>query len=221
MKQLSPKIIAERRKKVLAIVRILQKLDPHPKTALKHGSPWELVVAIQLSAQCTDKKVNEVTASLFKKYRTLTDYAKASPAAFDRDVRQITFHRNKTRNIIAAAKKVQAEFKGRLPKTIPELLTLPGMGRKSANVFLSAAYGIGDGIAVDTHVWRLARMLGLTDENTPDKIEQDLLQVVPKKYWPVFNFLLVDYGRAYCPARKHDHMAKKCPLAGFYVRDGK
>jgi endonuclease-3 len=221
MKKYSSNILSDRRKKVVAVTKILKKLDPHPQIALQWKTPWQLVVAVQLSAQCTDKKVNEVTPALFRKYKKLEDYIHANPAEFDHDVRQITFHRNKTRNIIGAAKKLKADFNGKVPKTIAELTTLPGMGRKSANVVLSSVYGIGEGIAVDTHVWRLARMLGFTDENTPDKIEQDLLHIVPKKDWPIFNYLLVDYGRAYCPARKHDHTLKKCPLARFYVRDAK
>jgi endonuclease-3 len=217
----TPNVVKERAAKVAAVTRILKRLDPNPKIALDWKTPWQLIVAVQLSAQCTDKKVNEVTPALFKKYKKLEDYMEASPAEFDRAIRQITFHNNKTRNIIAAAKKLNEDFKGKVPKTIEELTTLPGMGRKSANVVLSSVYGIGEGIAVDTHVWRLSRMLGFTNEDTPDKIEQDLLQIVPKKDWPIFNYLLVDYGRAYCPARKHDHVAKKCPLARFYVRDSK
>lgn len=221
MKEIVSGIIAKRKKKAAAVIRILKKLDPHPKVALRYGNPWQLIVAVQLSAQCTDRKVNEITPALFKKYKTLKDYIKANPAEFDHDIRQITFHRNKTRNILLAAKKLQADFKGHVPKTIAELITLPGVGRKSANIILSSAYGIGEGIGVDTHVWRLARMLGFTDENTPDRIEQDLLKIVPKKDWPIFNYLLVDYGRAYCPARKHDHARRNCPLARFYVRSSK
>ncbi len=229
MKTIPPKILAERKKKVTAITKILKRLDPHPRIALDwktHSTSsgqaaWQLVVAVQLSAQCTDKKVNEITPALFRKYRKLEDYIRANPVAFDRNVRQITFHRNKTRNILSAAKKLKEDFDGKIPRTIAKLTTLPGMGRKSANVVLSTVYGIGEGIAVDTHVWRLSRMLGLTDENIPDKIEQDLLQVVPKKDWPIFNYLLVDYGRAYCPARKHDHTEKECPLSRFYVRNEK
>ncbi len=221
MKQIPPKILAERKKKVAVITKILKKLDPHPHVALKFRTPWQLLVAVELSAQCTDKKTNEVTDKLFRKYKTLKAYIKASPAEFDHDIRQITFHRNKTKSILAAAKKVKTGFHGKIPKTIAELTTIPGIGRKSANIILSSAYGIGEGIGVDTHVWRLSRMLGLTNENTPDKIEQDLLQVVPKKDWPIFNYLLVDYGRAYCPGRKHDHAKHGCPLAKFYVRNSK
>ncbi len=221
MKQVSEKILKERREKVKKVTAILKKLDPNPRIALDWKTPWQLIVAVQLSAQCTDKKVNEVTPALFKKYKTLEACMGAKPTEFAKDIRQITFANNKSRNIIAAAKKLKEDFKGKVPKTIVELTTLPGMGRKSANVVLSSVYGIGEGIAVDTHVWRLARMLDFTDENEPNKIEQDLLQIVPKKDWPIFNYLLVDYGRAYCPARKHDHVKKGCPLARFYVRDSK
>lgn len=221
MRPISPKILTERKKKVAAITKLLKKMDPEPRIALDWKTPWQLIVAVQLSAQCTDKKVNEVTPAIFKKYKKIEDYADASPAVFDHDIRQITFHRNKTRNIIACAQKVLSEFNGKVPDTMARLITLPGLGRKSANVVLSSVWKKGEGIAVDTHVWRLSRMLGLSDENTPDKIEQDLLRIVPKKDWPIFNYLLVDYGRAYCPGRKHDHVKNGCPLAKFYVRDAK
>lgn len=217
----SPAKTAERKKKVSAITKVLKKLDPNPRVALDWKTPWQLVVAVQLSAQCTDKAVNKVTPDLFRKYRDAAAFAKASPAKLDKDIRRITFHRNKSRNIIAAAKKVIADFKGKVPKTIAELVTLPGMGRKSANIVLSSVWGIGEGIAVDTHVWRLSRILGLSDENTPEKIEKDLMAVVPKKDWPIFNYLLVDYGRAYCIGRVHDHKKKGCLLAKYYVRDRK
>ena len=209
--------LADRKKKVRAIVKILQKINPRPKIALAYSTSWELVVAVQLSAQCTDKKVNEVTPALFKKYPTLSAYADADPAEFNKDIRQITFHNNKTRNIIAAAKKVRGEFKGRLPNTMEEMTSLPGMGRKSANIILSLVHKVYVGIPVDTHVRRLSKQLGLTEHTDPDKIERDLLEIVPKEYWPFFNFLLVDYGRTYCPARPHDHVKKGCPLAKFYV----
>jgi endonuclease-3 len=218
---MNPDTFKERKAKVASITKILKKMDPDPKIALDWKNPWQLVVAVQLSAQCTDKKVNEVTPALFKKYSKIEDYAKAKPAELSKDVSQITFHNNKAKNIVLAAKKVISDFNGKVPKTMAELREIPGMGRKSANVILSSVYGIGEGIAVDTHVWRLSRMLGLTDADIPDKIEQDLMLIVPKKDWPIFNYLLVDYGRAYCPARKHDHIAKKCPLVKFYVRNSK
>lgn len=192
------------------IFRVLRKLFPDPKIALAYGTNWELLVAVELSAQCTDKKVNQVTPFLFKKYRRLEDYAHADPREFERDIRQTGFFRNKTRNILAAAKMVQREYRGKLPKTMEEIIKLPGVGRKSANVILGNAYGVVEGIAVDTHVKRLARVLGLSREKTPEKIEKDLMAIIPRKDWFAATYLLIDYGRAYCPARPHKH--ELCPL---------
>ena len=180
---------------------------------LKHGNSWELLVAVELSAQCTDKKVNEVTAHLFKKYKTLDDYLKAKPREFEKDIFQTGFYKNKTKNILAAAKLVKEKFGGKLPKSISAMLTIPGVGRKTANVVLGNAYGIVEGIAVDTHVGRLARVLGLSRHTDPNKVEQDLMKIVPKKDWFKFTYLLIEYGRNYCPARPHKH--DECPLTNF------
>ena len=169
------------------------------------------MVAVQLSAQCTDKKVNEVTAELFKKYKTLGDYVSANLKAFQKDIKSTGFYRNKGKNILAAAKIVKKKFGGKLPRTMEEMLTLPGVARKTANVVLGNAYGIVEGIAVDTHVRRLTRLLRLTTHNDPNKIEQDLMQIIPKKEWFKFTYLLIEYGRKYCPARPHDH--EECPLS--------
>jgi endonuclease-3 len=198
------------RRRALKIIRVLRKLFPHAKTALRYSNNWELLVAVELSAQCTDKKVNEVTRALFKKYRTLDNYVCARCSEFERDIRQTGFYRAKTRNILAAAKVVKEEFHRRLPKTMEEMLMIPGVGRKSANVILGNAYGVAEGIAVDTHVKRLARVLGLSDEKTPEKIEHDLMRIIPKKEWFATNYLLVEYGRSYCIARRHKH--EFCPL---------
>src|SRR5258708_4237198 len=165
------------------IFNILKKLFPHPKIALTYGNSWELLVAVQLSAQCTDKKVNEVTPALFKKYKTLSAYLKANPREFENDIHQCGFYRAKTRNILAAAKFVKENFKGKLPKTIALMVMIPGVGRKSANVILGNTYGVVEGIAVDTHVMRLSQKLGITKEKTPEKIEQDLMHIIPKKDW--------------------------------------
>lgn len=207
------KTLDGRKKKAAEIVLQLKTLFPKAKTVLHYSNPWELYVAVVLSAQCTDKKVNEVTERLFKKYRTLGDYVKADPQEFEQDIKQIGFYRNKARNILAAAKRVKEEFSSVIPKTLDELRTLPGIGRKTANVILAEAYGVAEGIAVDTHVKRLARRWGLTSETDPDKIERDLMAILPKKEWRHFNFRVVDYGRAYCPARPHRHEA--CPLNRF------
>ncbi|MDP2598682.1 MAG: endonuclease III, partial [Candidatus Liptonbacteria bacterium] len=162
-------------------------------------------------------KVNEVTEKLFKKYRKLDDYVKARQKDFEKSIYQCGFYRAKARNILAAVKVVKDKFHGKLPKTMKEMVAIPGIGRKSANVILGNAYGIVEGIAVDTHVRRLSRQLGFTKYNDPVKIERDLMQIVPRKDWFVFTYLLIDYGRKYCPARLHDHAKKKCPLAKFYI----
>ncbi len=193
------------------IISRLRKIFPHPKIALVFGNSWELVVAVQLSAQCTDKKVNEITPALFKKYKTLNDYIRANPREFEKHIHACGFYRAKTKNILAAAKAVKEKFGGTLPKTMDEMLTIPGIGRKSANVILGNAYGVVEGIAVDTHVKRLARVLGLSREKTPEKIEKDLMQIIPKKDWFEATYLLIDYGRKYCVARPHQHQL--CPLS--------
>ncbi len=194
-------------------MRVLTRLLPDPKCALNYSTPFELLVAVVLSAQCTDKKVNEVTEKLFKKYRTLNDYVNADPRTFEQDIFSTGFYKNKTKNILAAADAVKKDFAGKIPKTMGEMVTIPGVGRKTANVVLGEHYGYAEGIAVDTHVIRLTRLLGLTKHRDAVKIERDLMEIVPKKDWVRFSHLLILYGRAYCPAHcKH----KDCPLAKFY-----
>lgn len=210
-------IIKKRRERARHITKVLKKLFPHPKIALRYKTHWQLFVAVLLSAQCTDKKVNEVTKKLFKKYPTLPDYVGANPKEFEQDIRPTGFYRNKTKNILRAARVVQKKFGGKLPKTMSEMLTIPGVGRKSANVILGNAYGVVDGIAVDTHVRRLSRLLGLTDRTNPDIIERDLMAVIPRNEWFRFTYRLIEYGRRYCPARRHDHAMRNCPLRRWYV----
>ncbi|OHB21375.1 MAG: endonuclease III [Parcubacteria group bacterium RIFCSPLOWO2_01_FULL_48_18] len=204
-------LFKKRKTKAARINRILKKLFPRAKIVLKYSNNWELLVAVILSAQCTDKKVNEVTAELFKKYRTLEDYVSADPKKFMQDIRSTGFYRNKTKNILAAAKAVKRRYGGRVPDAMEEILKLPGVARKTANVVLGNAYGVVEGIAVDTHVRRLSRLLGLTNETDPVKIERDLMVILPKKEWFGFAYRLIDYGRKYCPARPHDHA--RCPLS--------
>ena len=192
------------------ILRKLKKLFPNAHMVLTYRNHWELLVAVELSAQCTDKKVNEVTPALFARYPTLADYVKADPREFERLIYQTGFYRNKTKNILAAAKMVKEKFHGKIPKTMEEMLQIPGVARKTANVVLGNAHGVVEGIAVDTHVKRLARVLGLSKEHNPNKIERDLMEVFPEKDWFDVTYLLIEYGRKYCPARKHDHA--KCPL---------
>jgi len=197
------------------IVKRLKKLFPATRVALNWGNEWELLVAVILSAQCTDKKVNEVTEKLFKKYKTLNDYVKAKPGEFKKDIHSTGFYKNKTKNILAAAKMVKNEFGGRVPKTMAEMITIPGVARKTANIVLHNAHGVVEGIAVDTHVIRLSKRFGLTNHTDPVKIERDLMEILPKREWGEFNYRLVDYGRKYCQAKRHDH--DNCPLKEFDV----
>lgn len=191
----------------------LKRLFPKAGMMLHYENNWELLVAVELSAQCTDKKVNEITPALFKKYPTLSDYITASPREFEQMIFQSGFYRNKTKNILAAAKMVHGTFHGELPRTMSEMLTIPGVARKTANVVLGNAYGVVEGIAVDTHVKRLSHVLGFSDENNPNNIEKDLMSIFPKKEWFHVTYLLIEYGRKYCTARKHDH--QECPLGEY------
>jgi endonuclease-3 len=203
------------RKRARTIIQKLRKLFPKAGMVLNYKNNWELMVAVQLSAQCTDKKVNEVTTKLFKKYLTLDDYVWTKPSEFEKDIYQTGFYRNKTKNILAAAKLIQKKYHGQLPRTMEEMLNIPGVARKTANVVLGNAYGIYVGIAVDTHVRRLTRLMGLTKHNDPVKIEQDLMALIPKKDWFKTTYLFIEYGRKYCKAKPHEH--KKCPLRKFDI----
>ncbi len=201
---------AARKKIVRAILPRLHMLFPDAGMMLRYSNNWELLVSVMLSAQCTDKKVNEVTVQLFKKYPTLDDYVNADIRKFEKDIFQTGFYHSKADHIIRTARIIKENFGGIIPQTIDELVTLPGVARKTANVVLGNAYGIVEGIAVDTHVKRISRRFHLTDEENPDKIERDLMDIVPRKDWFDFTYLLIEYGRKYCPARQHDHT--HCPL---------
>jgi len=200
----------KRKKRALEVVRKLKKLFPQVKIALRYGNNIQLLVAVILSAQCTDKKVNEVTEKLFKKHKTVDDFANARLAAFEKEIKPTGFYHAKARNIIAAAKMIRNEFGGKIPKTMEEIVRLPGVARKTANVVLGNAYGIVEGIAVDTHVRRLSKKFGLIQHDDPVKIEQDLMQLLPKKEWFDFTYRMIEYGRQYCPAKPHVH--EKCPI---------
>lgn len=202
----------EKRKKIFKIVnKELKKLFPKITTALKFSNPWELLVAVILSAQTTDKKVNEITDKLFKKYKTLDDYLKADLEEFAQDIKGVNYYKNKAKFILENAKIIKEKFKGKVPKTMEEMLQLKGVARKTANIVLSVAYQVFEGIAVDTHVKRLSKLLGLTKETNPEKIEKDLMEIIPKgPEWRDFPLRLIEYGRVYCPAKKHDH--QNCPL---------
>ncbi|OGZ99799.1 MAG: endonuclease III [Candidatus Sungbacteria bacterium RIFCSPHIGHO2_02_FULL_47_11] len=192
------------------IIKRLKKAYPNAKIVLNFSNHWELLVAVILSAQCTDKKVNEVTTHLFKKYLTLDDYVNVKPKEFEQMIRPTGFYRAKAKNILASAKMVKEKFGGKLPRTMEEMIQLPGVARKTANVVLGNAYGIVEGIAVDTHVRRLSRRLELTKHDNPEKIEQDLMRLVPKKDWFRLTYLLIDHGRTICVAK--NPKCDLCPL---------
>jgi len=206
----------ELKKRSLRIVKKLKELFPNAKIVLKYRNNWELLVSVILSAQCTDKKVNAVTKKLFPKYRILNDYIQASQAEFEQDIKPIGFYHAKTKNILGAAKMLKERFEGKIPKTMQEILKLPGVARKTANVVLGNAYGVVDGIAVDTHVMRFAQKLELTIYKDPVKIERDLMGLVLKKDWFFLTYGLIEYGRHICVRRKHE--CKDHPLTKIYPR---
>jgi endonuclease-3 len=183
------------------ILRRLEKMYPGATCALHHENPWQLLVATILSAQCTDKLVNEVTPGLFAKYPTPMDFASVRQEVLANDIHRTGFFNNKAKSIIGAAKRVVAEFGGEVPRTMEEMLTIPGAARKTANVVLGTAYGIASGVVVDTHVQRLAARLDLTKNTNPVKIEQDLMNTVPQSKWILFSHELILHGRALCQAR--------------------
>ncbi len=195
---------------------VLVDLYPSARIELNFSNDFECLVAVELSAQCTDARVNLVTEKLFKKYKTIDDYASASQREMEQDVFACGFYRNKAKNIIAAAKMVRDTFGGVLPKTIDEFATIPGAGRKTANVVLSTLYDIHEGIAVDTHVRRFVIRFGLSDFTDPIRIEKDLMEIMPQEYWWGFNHRLVHYGRHLCKAHKHD--CTEHPLTKIYPK---
>jgi len=196
-----PKTAAERRQRITEILRRLDKMYPGATCALHHHNPWELLVATILSAQCTDKRVNQVTPELFAKYPTPRDFAAVRPEVLAQDIRSTGFFNNKAKSIVGAAKRITTDFGGEVPKTIEEMLTIPGAARKTANVVLGTAYGIASGVVVDTHVQRIARRLDLTRQTDPVKIEQDLMKIIPREKWILFSHQIILHGRALCIAR--------------------
>jgi len=218
MDERKDKKLKDRKVRVLKLVKELKKLFPKAKIALNYKNNWEMLVAVILSAQCTDKMVNKVTKDLFSKYKKLDDYVLATQEEFEKDIKSTGFYRNKSKNILSAAKMVKENFGGEIPKTMQELLLIPGVARKTANVVLGNAYGIVEGIAVDTHVRRFAIKFDLTDHIDPVKIERDLMEILPKKEWFNFTYLVIEYGRNVAPATKRDHtgdsLIKIYPPAG-------
>lgn len=193
---------AERRARTRKIVARLRREFPEAKCALDHASPLQLLVATILSAQCTDVRVNMVTPALFAKYHTAADYAAADPEQFQREIQSTGFFRNKTKSILGMAQALVERHGGEVPDTMDALVALPGVGRKTANVVLGNAFGKNEGIVVDTHVQRISELLKLTRESTPEKIERDLVALVPRKDWTIFSHLLILHGRKTCIARR-------------------
>ena len=192
------------------IFRALDDLFPKAECALRHENPFQLLVATILSAQCTDERVNRVTPGLFQKYPTPQDFAALGQPVLEREVRSTGFFRNKSKNIIGAARKIVQQFGGEVPRTMEEMLTLPGVARKTANVVLGTAFGIPTGVVVDTHVFRIARRLKLSKQKTPERVEQDLMKLVPQENWITFGHQVIWFGRKICQARKP--LCATCPL---------
>jgi endonuclease III len=192
------------------IVRLLKKAYPDAKCALNHSNAFELLVATILSAQCTDVRVNIVTADLFRKYRKPEDFLKVPARELEKDIRTTGFFRNKTRSIQGTAKLLTEQYGGVVPKSMTQLLELPGVARKTANVVMGNAFGIASGVVVDTHVSRLSHRLGLSRQKQPEKIEDDLIALVPKKDWVIFSHLLISHGRSVCKAR--NPACDQCPI---------
>jgi endonuclease-3 len=192
------------------IFAALDHLFPAAQCALRHENAFQLLVATILSAQCTDERVNKVTPGLFAKYPTPQDFAALRQEVLEREIRSTGFFRNKAKNILGASRRIVQDFGGEVPRTMEEMLTLPGVARKTANVVLGTAYGLPTGVVVDTHVFRIARRLKLSKEKTPEKVEQDLLKLVPQGRWIVFGHQMIWFGRRICAARKP--LCADCPM---------
>jgi endonuclease III len=192
------------------IFNALDKLFPAAQCALRHENAFQLLIATILSAQCTDVRVNQVTPELFRKYPTPQDFAALRQEVLEQDIRSTGFFRNKAKSIIGAAKMIVDDFGGQVPQTMDEMLKLPGVARKTANVVLGTAYGIPTGVVVDTHVFRIAGRVKLTKQKTPEKVEQDLLKLVPQERWISFGHQMIWFGRRICQARKP--LCVECPL---------
>ncbi|MFH0897097.1 MAG: endonuclease III [Candidatus Bathyarchaeota archaeon] len=208
------------RNRALEVIRLLRREYPPAKIALNYSNPLELLVATILSAQCTDERVNKITDTLFEKYQTAKDYADADLEGLEKDIKPAGFYHAKADHIKNASSMLIEEFNSEVPRNMSDLILLPGVARKTANIVLSNAYGIVEGIAVDTHVRRLAQRLGLTKNKDPEKIEQDLMKIVPKKEWYALTYILIDHGRKICKAKKTQcvkcALNKICPSAFIF-----
>lgn len=213
-----PKTASERRTRLDRIFTELDRLFPSATCALHHESPWQLLVATILSAQCTDERVNKVTPALFLKYPAVEDFASASQEEMANDIRSTGFFNNKAKSVIGAARKLLSDFNGQVPKTMEELLTVPGAARKTANVVLGTSYGLAEGVVVDTHVSRISQRLDLTRNEDPIKIENDLVKIVPHDRWILFSHQVIHFGRQICVARRP--RCASCPLDPIcYAKD--
>jgi endonuclease-3 len=221
----SPINIKMDKKYLQELLRLLRKKYKNSKTALNYRTPHQMLVATILSAQCTDDRVNKVTKDLFNKYKNVDDFAKVKQSELEQDIRSTGFFRNKAKNIIGSAKVIVDEFNGKVPKKMGNILKLPGVARKTANVVLHNAYGIVDGVVVDTHVGRLSRRLGLSNQKNAEKVEQDLMAAIPKKDWANISYWLIDHGRAVCKSQKpvcnKCLLSKTCPSAFKFNKKGK
>jgi endonuclease III len=202
MAQGNSKTIQDRSKRVKAILPLLKKAYPGAKCSLDYRTPLQLLVATILSAQCTDERVNKVTPALFAKYKSAADFAAAPEGELEKDIQSTGFYKNKAKSIRAMAAALVEKYKGEVPRTMEELVGLAGVGRKTANVVLGNAFGISVGVVVDTHVARLSERLGLTEQANPEKIERDLMEIVPQADWTLWAHLLIYHGRAVCKARQ-------------------
>lgn len=198
------------KQKVHRLTEVLEHEFPDAECALDYETPEQLLFATILSAQCTDVRVNMVTPTLFAKYPSSKELAKAKLPSVEKIIHSTGFYKNKAKSLVGAAKRIQNEFSGKLPRTIAELTSLPGVGRKTANVVLGDAFGEQHGIVVDTHVWRLTNLIGLTEQQDPEKIELELMEIVPKKYWTKFSHWLILHGRKTCIARRPK--CQECPI---------
>lgn len=216
---MAPVKLKERKARITKLNRALAKLYPNAEIELNFKNPWELVVAVQLSAQSTDKNVNKITEKLFKKYKKLDDYVHAGKTEkgrreFEKDIFASGFYRNKAKNILAAAKIIKENWVGRVPNTMEKLVKIPGFGRKTANVVLAEAHGVLAGVTVDTHVIRFVQRYNLSDFKDPVRIEKDLMELLPQKEWRLFTHRVIHYGRYLAPARTYD--TSKDPLIKIY-----
>lgn len=213
-----------RRERAKKLVKVLPEVYPGAHCELDFRTPLQLLIATILSAQCTDKRVNLVTPALFARYRSAADFAAASPAELEKAIQSTGFFRNKTKSIRAAAAAIQEKHRGKVPQTMAELHALPGVGRKTANVVLGNAFHKNEGIVVDTHVTRLSQRLGLTSQQDPEKIERDLMKLIPRVHWANWSHWLIWHGRRRCFARKPDcancELLRICPSGGKFIRAG-